>query len=355
MKPFAYQSLATRVLFGEGQRDQVVVELEAIGASRALLIAPQRHDLFAADLDNRLNNSLKSGVASRISSVVQHVPLETVQAGEQQAKDSGADSIVSIGGGSAIGLSKAIARRLNLPQVVLPTTFSGSEMTPIWGETTNGHKTTGRDNSALPRTVIYDPALIASVPREIAGPSGMNAIAHCVEAMYGPGANPVTSVLAVEGARILVEELPGACLGPDRQGSLGRVFYGAHLAGMVLATAGTALHHRSCHVLGGMFGLDHGQMNSVVLGHALRYCEPAIAPQLTALSSALKVNDVPSALFDLAKRIGAPTSLEEIGMSSDSIHAAAEQIVIEAAANVPKPTLEGIQAMLGAAFAGTRP
>ena len=202
-------------------------------------------------------------------------------------------------------------------QVALPTTYAGSEMTTIWGLTDGGHKRTGKDRRVKPEVVVYDPELTLTLPPAIAGPSGMNALAHCVEALYGPGANPVVSLMALEGIRALHSSLPAVCATPGDLAARTDALYGAYLAGVALASGGTALHHKACHVLGGMFGLDHGWMNAVVLGHTLAYNAPAIPEVMADIETTLGTDDAPGALFDLAAAIGAPTSLAAIGMPAD--------------------------------------
>jgi maleylacetate reductase len=202
--------------------------------------------------------------------------------------------------------------------------------------------------------VIYDPELTLTLPARIAGPSGMNALAHCVEALYGPGANPVVSLLALEGMTALNRALPAVCAEPTDLEARTDALYGAYLAACALAVAGTALHHKTCHVLGGMFDLNHGDMNSVVLPHALRYNQPAIGPAYERMSEALGA-DAADALYDLALAIGAPTGLSEMGMPESGIAAAAVAVVAEAAANVRTPDLEGIVELLTNAWRGDRP
>ena len=270
-------------------------------------------------------------------------------------RDTAADTVVTIGGGSATGFGKAIALEIDVVQIAVPTTYAGSEMTPIWGLTDGDHKMTGNDARVKPDVVIYDPELTLSLPPAIAGPSGMNALAHCVEALYGPGADPVTSVLALEGVRAIAASLPRVCSTPDDLDARASTLFGAHLAGVSLASGGTALHHKTCHVLGGMFNLDHGAMNAVVLGHALAYNAPAIPDVMERLGAVLDVDDAAGALFDLAVAIGAPTDLASIGMPADGLDEAARRIVSDASANVRPPDFDGIRAMLDDAFRGRRP
>jgi maleylacetate reductase len=228
-------------------------------------------------------------------------------------------------------------------------------MTAIWGLTEGGRKRTGSDPRVRPEVVVYDPELTLGLPPRVAGPSGMNAVAHCVEGLYGPRANPVASLMALEGLRALHRSLPVVCAAPGDLGARTEALYGAYLAGAVLGSAGTALHHKTCHVLGGTFGLDHADANAVVLGHALAYNAPAIPGVLADIEAALGTGDAPGALFDLAAAVGAPTSLAAIGMPEDGLDEATGLLVVEAAANVRPPEPEGIRRMLADAFAGRRP
>jgi maleylacetate reductase len=285
------------------------------------------------------------------------VPVAAAEAARAQARDLGADTVVTVGGGSATGFGKAVALALDVRQVALPTTYAGSEMTTIWGLTDGDRKRTGKDPRVKPDLVVYDPELTLTLPPAIAGPSGMNALAHCVEALYGPGANPVVSLMALAGIRALHRSLPTVCASPGDLGARTEALYGAYLAGIALASGGTALHHKACHVLGGMFGLDHGSMNAVVLGHALAYNAPAVPEVMDEIGDALGTgaDDAPGALHDLAAAIGAPTSLAAIGMPADGIDAAAERVVAEAAGNVRPIDVAGARRLLEDAYAGRRP
>lgn len=349
--PFVYDAIPGRVVFGAGSRHRLAAEASALGAQRVVLVASTYEDELAADVAAVLGDL----VVGRFSDVVQHVPVAKAAAAVELTRDLGADTIVTIGGGSATGFGKAIALELDVHQIALPTTYAGSEMTTIYGLTDGGHKRTGKSDRVKPGVVVYDPELTITLPPRIAGPSGMNALAHCVEALYGPGANPVISAIALEGIRALYRSLPRVCTSPDDLDARTDALYGAYLAGVSLATGGTALHHKTCHVLGGMFDLNHGDMNAVVLGHAVAYNAPAIPELMGRMGEALGTDDVAGALFDLARAIGAPTSLREIGMPEDGIDEAARRVVEDAAANVRPPDPDGIRAMLLAAFAGTRP
>lgn len=348
---FTYDAIPGRVVFGVGARHLLVDEAARLGSQRILLVASSYEDALAIAVGEILGDL----VVGRFSDVVQHVPVAKAAAAVAVLDGVGADTVLTIGGGSATGFGKAIALQRDVRQIALPTTYAGSEMTTIYGLTDGDHKQTGKSDRVKPDVVVYDPELTLTLPPSIAGPSGMNAMAHCVEALYGPGANPVISAIALEGIRALNASLPTVCASPDDLDARTDALYGAYLAGVALATGGTALHHKTCHVLGGMFNLNHGDMNSVVLGHALRYTAPAIPELMTRIADALGTDDAPGALYDLSVAMGAPTSLEAIGMPADGIDEAARRVVIDAAANVQPPEFDGVLAMLTAAFRGDRP
>lgn len=352
-RAFTYDALPGRVVFGAGSRRRLLDELDALGARRVLVVA----STYEAHIADEISTLLGDRVVGRFSDVVQHVPIATAAAAVAATKDADAQAVLTIGGGSSVGLGKAIRLELDVAFVALPTTYAGSEMTPIWGRTDGDHKQTGTDPRVKPDTVVYDPELTLSLPASIAGPSGMNALAHCIEALYGPGANPVIELMALEGIRALGAALPVVCRDEDDLAARADVLYGAYLAGVALGSAGTALHHKTCHVLGGMFGLDHGQMNAVVLAHALAYNAPAIPELMPRIGAALGTDagGAPTAVWELARSIGAPNSLEAIGMPADGIDEATRRVVIEAAANVRPPQEASIRRMLDDAFHGRKP
>lgn len=351
MRSFVYDAIPGRVTFGAGARRALAAEADALGVRRILVIAGPDEDHLAHEVTALLGDR----VVGRFRDVVQHVPLAQAQAVRAATRSAGADAVLTVGGGSATGFGKAVALEVDVRQIAVPTTYAGSEMTTIWGLTEGDDKRTGKDPRVKPELVVYDPELTLTLPARIAGPSGMNALAHCVEALYGPGANPVVSLMALEGMRALARSLPRVCASPDDLGARTDALYGAYLAAVALGSGGTALHHKTCHVLGGMFGLDHGDMNAVVLGHALAYNAPAIPEVMGDIGGALGTDDPPGALFELAAAIGAPTSLDAIGMPADGIDEAARRVVADAAGNVRPPEQDGIRQLLEDAFAGRRP
>ena len=350
MDPFVYDALAGRVVFGPGRRREIGDEVDRLGVDRVLLIA----DGFDLERASEIERVLGTRCVGVFTNVVQHVPVALAEQARELATSTGAQATVTFGGGSATGFGKAVALSHRLPQLCLPTTYAGSELTPIWGLTDGTQKRTGRDLGVQPVTVIYDPELTLDLPIDIAGPSAMNALAHAVEGLYGPGANPVMSAVALESVRVLVEHLPLMKQDPSDLDERSAVLYGAYLAGAVLAVVGTALHHKTCHVLGGLFNLDHGQMNAVVLPQALAYNAPAIADQYGRLTSLLG-GDAAGTLFDLARALDTPSSLAQIGFPDDGVDVAAPLVAQAAADNVRSLTVDDAREFLEACIRGERP
>jgi maleylacetate reductase len=286
-----------------------------------------------------------------------HVPYETVQEAMERVLHLNVDCLVAAGGGSTIGLAKAIALEKPLPILAIPTTYAGSEMTPIWGLTRGGLKTTGRNANIKPKTVIYDPRLTLSLPPDLSATSGMNAIAHCVEALYAENANPVASLLAEEGIRLLAESLPEVVHNPFNLDARSEAQYGALLAGAVLGMVGMALHHKLCHVLGGTYNLPHAETHTVVLPHAMAYNSSHAPEAMEAIGRALNcdLEEAAGALYDLAKSLNTPTTLAELGLTQDKLDETA-RLAIENPYYNPRPVTEyGIREVLERAYFGHRP
>src|SRR5438477_8577383 len=244
-RSFVYDQPAARVIFAAGSLDQLPEEVRRLGANRAIVLATPEQQTDAEEAAGRLG-AMAVGIYAK---AVMHVPIETARAAREEAKRLGADCCVAIGGGSTIGLGKAIALESGLPIVAVPTTYAGSEMTPIYVLTEGGITKTGRDRKVLPRTVLYDPTLTLTLPARIAGPSGMNAIAHCIEGLYAQDANPIMTLLAAEGIRALSRSLPVIVTEPKNLEARSDAVYGAWLAGTVLGNVGMAVHHKLCHTL----------------------------------------------------------------------------------------------------------
>jgi maleylacetate reductase len=351
MTPFTYDALPGRVVFGPGAVRRVRDEVRGLGLRRALVIGGGAAKPIADDVAEWLGD----GLAGTFPEVRQHVPEDLAARAREVTVDVEADGLVTVGGGSATGLGKAIAVETGLPLLAVPTTYAGSEMTPIYG-LTGEHKRTGRDLRALPRVVIYDPELTIGLPPQVTGGSGLNALAHCVEALYAPAANPVTSLVAEEGIRVLARSLPTAVAQPARPDARYDALYGAYLAGMALAVAGTALHHRLGHVLGGTFGLVHHDVNAVLLPYVAAYNAPAASDAMERVARALGGRDAPAALRGLAVEIGAATSLASIGMPADGLELAAERAVAAVGDTNPRPVdVRGLRRLLDDAYEGREP
>jgi alcohol dehydrogenase class IV len=286
---------------------------------------------------------------------VMHVPVEVARKAREYARKIGADCIVAAGGGSTIGLGKAIALESSIPILAVPTTYAGSEMTPIFGLTEKGEKRTGRDLRVLPRSVIYDPTLTLSLPVGMSSTSGMNAIAHCVEALYADNANPITSMMAVDAIRSLAKGLQILVRNPQDLEARSECLYGAWLAGSVLAATSVALHHKLCHTLGGMLNLPHAETHTVILPHATAYNAGAVPQAMARIADALGAGDAAQGLFDLAKKLGAKLSLEALGAKYADLDRVADAALLSPYPN-PRPLeRDAIRALLDDAFHGRRP
>jgi maleylacetate reductase len=284
-----------------------------------------------------------------------HVPIEVANRARDVAAELGADGCVAVGGGSAIGLGKAVALAHGLPVIAVPTTYAGSEMTPVWGLTEGGQKRTGRDVRVLPRSVLYDPELTLSLPAGLSAASGINALAHAVEALYAPDASPAISLMAEEAVRSLADALPRVVANGTDLDARSDALYGAWLCGSVLGATTMSLHHKLCHTLGGTLNLPHAQTHTVVLPHALAYNAAAAPDAVAALSRALGSADPARELWELAGRLGATRSLAELGMEEGDIARIADLAVAAPYAN-PRPVIrEGVEALLRAAYLGDPP
>jgi maleylacetate reductase len=320
MQPFVYESTPVRVVFGRGTSSSVGQEFEALGLERVLVLStPEQKDQsleIAAALGGRL--------AGTFHGATMHTPVNVTEDALVRMQAVQADCILAIGGGSTIGLGKALALRTDLPQIVIPTTYAGSEMTPILGQTENGLKTTLRSPRVKPEVVIYDVDLTLSLPARPSVTSGINAIAHAAEALYARDSNPIISLMAEEAIRALGLALPAIVADVSDVDARSDALYGAWLCGICLGSAGMALHHKLCHTLGGSFDLPHAPTHTVILPYALAYNREAAPKAMSLIASALGVSDAAEGLRALSTSLGAPTSLRAIGMAEADIGRAAE-------------------------------
>ena len=344
---------AVRIIFGPGTLTQVAAEARTLG--NRIMIISGRHEAAAAAV---VIAELGDDLAWQIPEVVQHVPVEVAGRAIAEARNTRVGVLVSIGGGSATGLAKAVARDAELPILAVPTTYAGSEMTPIWGQSDQGEKTTGRDSSVLPRIVVYDPVLTVSMPPALTAASGMNALAHAVESLYAPDSTPQSSEVAEEAIRALAHNLPPAVSRPNDTGARTQALRGAWLAGWALGSTTMGLHHKLAHVLGGRYQLPHAGAHSALLPQVAAFNAPAAPDAYNRAARALGVRGpeaVGPALFELATQIKAPISLADLGLKSAAIEVVAKTVVDAPAPNPRDFTEEDVYYLVRQAYLGTKP
>ncbi len=350
---FTYTGLPARVIFGKGSLQQLEAEIDHLGSRRALVLCtPEQRDQAEA-----IAEMLGARAAGVFDKAVMHVPIETAREAREVARKLGADCAVAIGGGSTTGLGKAIALDSGLPILAIPTTYAGSEMTPVYGLTENGIKKTGKDFRVLPKTVIYDPELSATLPVDMSVTSGMNAIAHAAEGLYAQDGNPVMGLLAEEGIRAMAEGLGRIVKAPQDLDARSDCLYGAWLCSTVLGNVGMALHHKLCHTLGGTFNLPHAATHTIVLPHAIAYNAKAAPDAASRIVRALggKADSAGQALYDLAQSLGAPLTLKSLGVTEADLDRATDIALTNPYWN-PRPIERvAIRQLLQDAYEGNRP
>jgi maleylacetate reductase len=353
VQPFVFDQPAQRVIFGAGRLASLRDEVARLGLRRVVVISTPQESRFAEDAARRLAD-LSAGIYPEVAA--QHVPVELLARARERVEALRVDGYVAVGGGSTIGVAKAMALDTGLPVVAVPTTYAGSEMTPIYGITEAGVKKTGRDRRVLPKTVIYDAHLTVSLPPHISGPSGINAMAHCVEALYAQDGNPITSLVAEEGIRALARSLPRVVAEPGNIDARSDAQYGAWLGGSALGAVGMSIHHKLCHTLGGTFNLPHAETHAVILPHAAAYNREAAPEAMRRIAAALGGSaDAAGGLFEVVQRVGAPTALKDIGMPADGLDRAAT-LATENPYFSPRPIeYRAVRDLLQQAFEGRRP
>jgi maleylacetate reductase len=351
MHTFLFDQPSYRVIFGAGTLGQLRQEIDRLGGTRVLIVCTEAERPLA----ERVATQLGEVAVGIFDDAVMHHPVETVQAARDRARHVDANCCVTIGGGTTTGTGKLIALETGIPLVAVPTTYAGSEMTPIYGITEGAVKRTGRDRKVLPRAVIYDPELTISLPPQVSGPSGINAIAHSVEALYAVDTNPITNLMAAESIRALARSLPIVVREPHNLDARSDALYGAWLAGIVLGSAAMGLHHKLCHTLGGTFNLPHADVHTVILPHAIAYNRDDAPDAMHVVAEALGVSDAAQGIYDLAVTIGAKTSLRSLGMPADALDRAADLAVQNQYPN-PRPLERvAIRDLLENAYHGKRP
>ncbi|MBY4108263.1 maleylacetate reductase [Rhodococcus fascians] len=348
MMSFDHATLGQRVMFANGCAvDNIGAAVESLAGTRVLLVSDSFVSEFADEVARRVP------VVARIGEIVQHVPVANGEAAVALVRSEAVDTVVCVGGGSATGLAKYVARDTGIPIVAVPTTFAGSEATNVWGQTEGDRKTTGSHPDVLPRTVIYDSALFASLPGPLAVASGLNAVAHAVDGFWAPKADPINTALGTEGLRALVPGLRG--IGSDANDIDAReaTIYGSYLAAVAFASAGSGLHHKICHVLGGAFGLSHADTHAVVLPYVMDFNGSVATEAADRVSDALGGAPASRGLYELRKELGVVDSLRELGMPGDGIDHAVDRVLELVPPTNPRPVdRESLRALIGAAWAG---
>lgn len=351
-----------RVVFGPGTSAGLSDEVGRLGAGRALIVTtPGR-----ASLGDRFASAISDRCAGLLPEAVSQVPVELVRRAAQKAASSGADCLVAIGGGSAIGLCKGIAYESGLPIIAVPTTYSGSEMTGFCGMTSGGVKRMHESLAMRPSVVVYDAELSMSLPPSTSASSAMNALAHCIDAVYLPSLSPLLAPAAVEGARIVATTLPALLADPDDLVARNEMLYGAYLSGAAL-TGGFAIQHAIAHMLGGSYGVEHGIAHAVVLPYVTDHLMRHAPEPLGRIADALGTTDLAGYLWDLAVHAGLPVRLDAVGFGPQDEEPGVTIATADAPATSPDAHDSGragnpapvsetaVRAILRAAAAGIRP
>lgn len=347
--PFQYDALPARVVFGAGTLARLPEEAARLPLRRALIVSTAGQEKYAKRV-GALLGPLAAGV---FANAAMHTPGEVTEAALALAVSLQADGFIAIGGGSAIGLSKALALRTDLPQIVIPTTYAGSEATPVLGETVAGVKQTQRSPRILPETILYDVELTVGLPVSVSMASGLNAMAHAAEALYAADRNPLTNLMAEAALTALIDALPRIQAQSDDLDARTAALYGAWLSGCCLGVTSMALHHKLCHTLGGTFGLPHAETHAILLPHTLAYNLPFAPDALRQLIRTFRHDDPALALEEFTRRLGLPRALRELGMPESAIDRAADIAVRNPYAN-PRPLERGaIRELLARAWAGS--
>ena len=348
---FVHDNLPQRVCFGSSEAAaHLGAQIGNLKASKVMVIAAQSE----RDIAEMITKELP--VALRYDDVVMHVPVEVAERARAAAAAANADALVSVGGGSTTGLAKAIAMTTGLPIVAVPTTYAGSEATAVWGLTEGARKTTGTDPRVLPKVIVYDAALTITLPVPMSVASGLNALAHCVDAMWGPAADPINAAFAAEGIRSLRAGLPKVVADPFDLDGREHALYAAYLSAVSFASAGSGLHHKICHVLGGKYNLPHAQTHAVVLPYVLAFNAPQAPGAERRIAGAFGTNQAIDGLQDLRRELDAPHALRDFGFSEDAIPEAADAILPAVPPSNPRPVTAGdLRRLLHAAWSGADP
>lgn len=376
METFHYSFSAQEVIFGAGAVAKLADAAERFGWRRVLLCTTEhtRARGHVASVENALGERL----AVTYEQVQPHVPESQVAEATVLAAQHQVDAIIGLGGGSAVGTAKAVSRALEarraadsrmrdalsaehalIPVIAIPTTYAGSEMTPVYGVTrhADGHsqKITTNDPRITPRLTIYDPLLTLDLPPRMTAGTGINATAHCIEALYSITRNPLSSAAALAGLRAIAQALPRCYATGDDLDARSEMLAGAFLAGTALSNVAMGLHHGICHVLGGTTGAAHGDANSVMLPYVMRFNADVTAPELALAaeamgaagpgeSAAVAASAATRRIAEWVEQMRLPRRLREIGVQSPRLPELARlAYASRTVQNNPKPISDAAQ------------
>jgi alcohol dehydrogenase class IV len=348
---FVHETQPQRVCFGSSEAaSTLAAQVQRLQATNVMVIAAAAEQ----ELARRITADLQ--VTIYYEDVAMHVPVDVADRGRAAALEHSADLLISVGGGSTTGLAKAIALTTGLPIVAVPTTYAGSEATSVWGLTEGQKKTTGVDPRVLPRVIVYDADLTLSLPVEMSVASGLNALAHCVDSMWSPGSDPINRAFAAEGIRALNEGLPKIVSEPRGLDGREQALYGAYLSAVSFSSAGSGLHHKICHTLGGKYNLPHAQTHAVVLPYVMAFNRSAAPDAERRVAAALGSPDTNAGLAQLRAKLQAPRALRDYGFDAADIREAAEAIFPAVPPSNPRQvTVDDLSRLLHAAWEGADP
>ncbi|MEN3363893.1 MAG: maleylacetate reductase [Burkholderiales bacterium] len=355
-QPFSYSSdvdnvTPRRVVFSPGAFAQVGVEVESLGGTRCLVISTAGRGAMA----ERVAALLGSRCAGIHADAKSHIPIEVVREAQGKIGALGVDCMVAIGGGAAIGLAKAIALETKIPFIVIPTTYSGSEMTGFCGITIDGVKRMHKSPDMIARTVIYDPELTLGLPLAVTVPSAMNSLAHCIDALYVSTTSPIIACAAAEGMRVIVQSLKKVLAAPGDIDARSDLLYGSYLGGAAL-TGGFALQHRLAQLLGGALHLPHADAHAAVLPYVVAFNASYVPRTDARIAAAFNVDDAAGGLYDFARSVGSPLGLRQLGMKESDIDRSVDIVVENDNGLNPRPLdRTGLRKLIEAAFEGQRP
>lgn len=343
MNAFTHDVRPQRLLVGAGRAtDYLVEELDRLGARRPVLIGNVRGEL-----------TCPTTPVLHIERVRQHVPVADVGQARAAAERAHADIIIAVGGGSAIGLAKALTLYTGTPIIAVPTTFAGSEATPIWGLTDSEAKRTGTDERVLPISVIYDATLVCSLPSSIAIASGLNAFAHAADSLWAPRADPLSEAHAEAGMRILAPGLRSIAGGNAPVAVWEQTLVGAYLTASALASAGSGMHHKICHVLGGRYDLAHARLHTALLPYVIAFNSSEAPRAAAVIAQALDESNATTAVVDLYHDLHVKESLADLGLSFTELEEATELCLPAIPPSNPRPVdRDALRAMLADAWSG---